>query len=1403
LTNSGLISGTNNGIYLTNASAITGTLTNSGKISGGTSGLVVQNTSTITGSISNSGTISGVNGGVFIRGGSTVTGTISNSGTISGNTGLGVYNTGSTVASIGNSGTISGVNFGVIIVAGSTVTGTISNSNSGKISGNTGLAIFNAGSNVASLDNSGILSGVNAGIFIFEGSSIGGITNSGTISASGGATHQEAILLSSGTLAGGLTNSGLISGGTYGLNLKAHSTITGTVTNSGTISGGNSGIAVAVGSTISGGLTNSGTISGGVYSIYAPGVLDSIHITGNNTAKFIGAVSAPNTPVTVNSGATYTMDNGQQFTVSSFTNEGTLKVGEGSTGTITGDYLQTPGGEFRIAASSTTAGTYGQLTVTGTAALPAAAKIYVEVNNTNLFGTGGGTLAGVITAGTLFATTFAVTDSSVLIDFVGVKNGNSVDLTAIAQAANAGGATTIGSNTTGQHVLGTGESVSVAGAVTLSNNSDAIVALNATVAGSIINSGTINSTSNNAIGISSNASVTQIINNSNALISANLTGIAVGALGTITGGISNSGTIHGNEAGINVGSASIVTDNLSNSGTISGLTGIKVGFNSAIGSLTNSGTISGSGSGMGMGISLLGGSTIGSLINSGLISGNTGLALGNASSVASIDNSGTISGVNNGIYLNNGTITGTLTNSGTITGGSVTTNEAAINLQNATLGSLTNSGQLGNSTDYSGLALSHSTISSGIVNELGGVVSGKTAGIRVMNHSVINGGLANSGTITAIGLGINITSSSVISGGITNSSTGVIEGATGISISTGTLNGGINNAGSIRSNAPPARGTGIVILGMSDVNGGITNSGTISGGKYAIFSASASTLGDIINQSGGLISGALVLGSQTNVTNAGTISLPEATASTITGDYVQTSTGVFQIAASSTTTGKYGKLNVTGTATLPTAAKIDVLVNTTNLFGTGGGTLAGVISAGTLVSDGTFTVTDNSVLVDFTGAKNGNAVDLTVVAEGAGAGGSGGSSGSGGTGGNGGSGGSGSTGGSGGSGGTSAPSTAFEGSVKAVGASPSAGAANVFDRLLTTSLANGSTGNAGMDAVLNTLIASNSATQQQVANAVSQTLPLHTGGESAAITGSLHSVNHIVQSRQEGQQGRSSGEAFYEDGSAWAKPFGSDANQGDYNNVSGFRAFTGGIVFGADAEIKKSNRLGVAVAAANTDVSGKSSIAPQSSNVVTYQLAVYGSHSLNEVTDINFQVDVGKHINTGNRRIVFMGTTAQSNYHSLSEHVGVGAAHTLTLSEVTTFTPSVRADYTTVLNNAYTESGAGALNLNVDKSVVNEMLITADGKFTRKVQENTTLTANLGVSYDALAKQNSITSAFAGDATASFTTLGLNASPWLARGGLGFVRTQNGTEVTLRYDVDARTSHLVNQTVSAKVRWSF
>jgi len=63
---------------------------------------------------------------------------------------------------------------------------------------------------------------------------------------------------------------------------------------------------------------------------------------------------------------------------------------------------------------------------------------------------------------------------------------------------------------------------------------------------------------------------------------------------------------------------------------------------------------------------------------------------------------------------------------------------------------------------------------------------------------------------------------------------------------------------------------------------------------------------------------------------------------------------------------------------------IDVNVANPNFAFTVTG-MADIISAGTLTSDGTFAVTDNSALFDFTANKNGNAVDLALAAAGGGA----------------------------------------------------------------------------------------------------------------------------------------------------------------------------------------------------------------------------------------------------------------------------------------------------------------------------------------------------------------------------------------------------------------------------------
>lgn len=79
----------------------------------------------------------------------------------------------------------------------------------------------------------------------------------------------------------------------------------------------------------------------------------------------------------------------------------------------------------------------------------------------------------------------------------------------------------------------------------------------------------------------------------------------------------------------------------------------------------------------------------------------------------------------------------------------------------------------------------------------------------------------------------------------------------------------------------------------------------------------------------------------------------------------------------------------------------------------------------------------------------------------------------------------------------------------------------------------------------------------------------------------------------------------------------------------------------------------------------------------------------------------------------------------------------------------------------------------------------------------------MGVGYDAINEQDSITAAFAGAPGASFVTYGIKQSPWIGHGGFGVeYKLKNGLEIVGRYDLEGR-QYYRNQTVSANLKWPF
>lgn len=805
-----------------------------------------------------------------------------------------------------------------------------------------------------------------------------------------------------------------------------------------------------------------------------------------------------------------------------------------------------------------------------------------------------------------------------------------------------------------------------------------------------------------------------------------------------TTGTGNFSYTQGNTAGTESGNATTIGTN--NVFAVNVQTS-DVNFNNYNGTMSASGAMTANNFGV-IGVTTSGAGGDISVVNGS--SGGTGtISLTNSSSTSSA------------IYLN-------ATNSGTIsltnTRGTISSYASSASgggtiqfLQNTGTGTITvnNSGTIANygTTGGNAIFFKNSGGTVAITNNNGGsITTAGTGAAAIKVNGVHAGTITNAGTITGAG------------------TTGAGGTAVAIDNSANATQTTINLQSGSTTNGALKLGTGTISGDIVNLNGGTLNGDIVAGGasKGTVnVTANTSTNGNIGTAAGNslnslaITSGVLTLNNNVKATttnNSATLAISSGNTSTITGNYTQAAGGTFQTGLTSNT--GFGKLVVSGTATLQSNAKIDVnAVGTPSL--TVGTTLASVISAGTLTSDGTFAVTDNSALFNFSAAKNGNAVDLTIVK------------------------------------GLSVTSaTANSGNTVA------SGAAIVFDSLI---------GSSGLTPDMNSVITTlgQMSTSQQVSDAVSQTLPLLNGSSHVAIGAALTGINRVVQSRIESNRGLSSGDTFYGDEKFWMKPFGSWAGQDDRKGVSGFKSNAGGVAFGADAMTSETTRLGLAFAYAKADVTGNSSIAPSSANFDIYQLIGYGSRSLDADTEINFQAGIGKNNNDGQRSILFMGATAKAKYNSLTATTGIGVDRIYELSKQTRFIPSVRADYIWIKDESYTETGAGALNLNVQAQTSDALILAVDGKLAHEFGKGTTLTANLGVGYDALSDQDSITAAYAGAAGLSFVTKGLDPSPWMVRGGLGVISTTaSGMEISARYDAERRQDFL-NQTASVKLRWAF
>jgi len=668
----------------------------------------------------------------------------------------------------------------------------------------------------------------------------------------------------------------------------------------------------------------------------------------------------------------------------------------------------------------------------------------------------------------------------------------------------------------------------------------------------------------------------------------------------------------------------------------------------------------------------------------------------------------------------------------------------------------------GNYNTDAALGISTNTLASVTVNTGQVLTLDQNADVLTFN----NNGTVNQSAGTA-----NITTLNIDAGDtFTQSGTGVVN-ATNINLGnastlivnnqgSGAIQGTVDGDGDLvfsgNYNTDAALGTSANSLASITVNAGQTL--TLDQASDAISLAIAGVL-DKSTASAMVGNTTINDGGQLNIANnfthtgnltvgqaaSAVVSVDAGVMSALVGNYTQTTGGIFQLGADSNT--NFGQMTVTGTATFASNAKFDVDVNMVNTLAIGE-TLSSVVSATSLVSDGTFKVTDNSALFNFTGAINGNAIDIFVV-----------------------------------------NADSVVDIVGRTGSPAAIGAAAVFDDWV---LNGGDTpGVADVLAVFGPL-----ETEQEVADAIESSLPGLSGGIAQATSFATTAMTSLIGSRQDVARGLSSGDDIISDKNFWIAPYGSWTDQDDRQGVSGYQVDSYGLAIGVDEDLSSWFNLGLAFAYTRSDIESDLAFGRHSVDVDSYQAKLYATAMLTEATALNLQLGAGRSDYDSKRR-VFTLDVAEVEYDSWHAQVNAELEHSLYVANNFVMTPYIYADYSYIAVEGYEEQNAAALNLTVEKDSNETLIVGVGAKADYAASSSISILADAAVGYDFMAKRSSLTSSFEGGG-GTFSTIGIKPDELVYRAGLGFrYSSDNGSEITANYNFYGREDY-TDQALSIK-----
>jgi autotransporter family porin len=275
----------------------------------------------------------------------------------------------------------------------------------------------------------------------------------------------------------------------------------------------------------------------------------------------------------------------------------------------------------------------------------------------------------------------------------------------------------------------------------------------------------------------------------------------------------------------------------------------------------------------------------------------------------------------------------------------------------------------------------------------------------------------------------------------------------------------------------------------------------------------------------------------------------------------------------------------------------------------------------------------------------------------------------------------------------------------------------------------------------------------------------------------------------------------------WVKLVGLRGKQGAQGDIDGFTATTGGLVWGADTRLDRNALLGLGLSATNTSIDQSGFREGDSNSIRTFQIAGYGAYSFTEDFYGEGSVSFGRHNVTGHRSTA-LGRTANADFRADQLTVRLGVGYRFVLDGKQTLTPMLNLESARLSSDAFTETGADALNLKFDSQELTRNRASLGLRYMTESSTESGLVYRpelmASVYRDNKGMTQDVTAAFAGDLTGqTFSTSGVAVgnSGYNLMGAVSFL-TSKTSLVQLQLGYDHRDGYS-SRSARLNARWDF